>query len=232
MDIFGKIYLDAYNKKNKKYTLLSKGEILDERNISVYMDKFKDWAKIEKEILRKIKGKVLDLGAGTGRHSIYLQNKGCEVHSIELSPKALEVMRRVGIKNIYLLDWMKIDKKFKDKKFDFVLMMFNNFGMLGNEKNIKKILKKVEKVTERNGKFVISNVDPTKFDSPDVCKFPAQMKYRGKLGKEFQMILVSPKYLERILKDSNWKIKKIGYCDNEFYAAYVAVLEKNKLTIH
>ncbi len=226
-DIFGRIYLDAYKGKTTNYRLTSDGFELDKRSISVYIQGFKEWAKIEKRILSNLKGKILDLGAGTGRHSIYLQRKGCDIYALDLSPLAIKIMKNRGIKNTCELDWMEIDKKFK-KEFDYVLMMFNNFGMVGNEKGIKKILKKVEKITKKNGKFIISTVDPEKLGGGEFSKFPLIIEYKNMVSEISEMILMSPKYLEILLEKTNWEIQEYDYCERDFHAAYLAVLKKRK----
>ncbi|MDD5022783.1 MAG: methyltransferase domain-containing protein [Candidatus ainarchaeum sp.] len=229
MDIFGLIYNDAVLNKNKKYKLISGKEILDEREVTVYNDNYENWSEIEKEILGNLTGKIIDLGAGAGRHSDYLNKKECEVHSVDISKRAVEIMKKRNIKNVHLMDWWKIDKKFK-KEFDFAIMMFNNFAMLGNEENIKKMMDKISEITKESGKAVISCVDPEKFGCGEKSNFYAHLEYDGKSGNEFEMILLSPRYLEKILKKVNWEIEKIGYCDGEFNAQYLAVLKKS--TVH
>ena len=41
-----------------------------------YFNGYKDWHSIEQKAMGFVKGKVLDVGCGAGRHSIYLQKKG------------------------------------------------------------------------------------------------------------------------------------------------------------
>ena len=55
-----------------------------------------DWQDYEKEAMNSVKGRVLDVGCGAGRHAIYLQNKGFDVLGTDISPLAIEVAKRGG----------------------------------------------------------------------------------------------------------------------------------------
>jgi 2-polyprenyl-3-methyl-5-hydroxy-6-metoxy-1,4-benzoquinol methylase len=54
---------------------------------------------IEQKALKLSKGKVLDIGAGAGSHSLYLQNeRNLDVTALDISPKSIEVCKLRGIK--------------------------------------------------------------------------------------------------------------------------------------
>src|SRR5690554_6141961 len=48
---------------------------------------------IEKKALELCKGRILDVGAAAGSHSLWLQNKGLEVTALEKSELACGVMK-------------------------------------------------------------------------------------------------------------------------------------------
>ncbi len=45
------------------------------------------------------RGKILDVGAGTGVHSTELQKRGYEVTAIDICPQAVNIMKERGIKD-------------------------------------------------------------------------------------------------------------------------------------
>ncbi len=47
-----------------------------------------------------VNGRVLDVGCGAGRHSLYLQKKGFDVLGIDVSPLAVKVCRLKGVKKL------------------------------------------------------------------------------------------------------------------------------------
>lgn len=52
--------------------------------------------EVDKLVLEHCFGKVLDVGAGAGSHSLILMNKGIDVYSLDISPGAVEVMKTAG----------------------------------------------------------------------------------------------------------------------------------------
>jgi SAM-dependent methyltransferase len=85
------------------------------------------WPESERRALRHVRGRVLDVGAGAGRISLHLQEKGHEVVAIDNSPLAVEVCKRRGVADARLLPFTKIDKSLG--VFDTVVMFGNNFGL-------------------------------------------------------------------------------------------------------
>jgi len=48
-------------------------DVLDPK---VYFSGYEDWAPFVKKALEHVKGRVLDVGCGAGRHALYLQKRG------------------------------------------------------------------------------------------------------------------------------------------------------------
>lgn len=63
-----------------------------------YFSEYEDWPLHEKRAMEFVKGKVLDIGCGAYRHSLYLQKKGFDVLGIDSSPLAVNVCKLRGVK--------------------------------------------------------------------------------------------------------------------------------------
>src|ERR1044072_8105167 len=74
----------------------------------LYFSEYKDWQKIEKEAMKYVRGRVLDIGCGAGRHSLYLQGQGFDVTGIDNSPLAIKVSRLRGLKQAKVMGIEKV----------------------------------------------------------------------------------------------------------------------------
>ena len=61
-----------------------------------YLSEYKDWTSREKNAVRYVKGRVLDIGSGGGRWSLYLQKKDHDVLGVDNSPLAVKVCKLRG----------------------------------------------------------------------------------------------------------------------------------------
>ena len=102
---------------------------------------------------------MLDIGCGAGRHSLYLQNaKGLDVLGIDVSPLAIKVCRLRGLKKARVMSISELS--FKEKSFDTLLMMGGNFGLLGNPKKAKWLLRRFYKMTSDQAVIITHTLDP------------------------------------------------------------------------
>ena len=56
---------------------------------------------IEEAALAHCSGHVLDMGAGTGLHTLVLQQRGFRVTAIDISPQAVEIMAHRGVQDVH-----------------------------------------------------------------------------------------------------------------------------------
>ena len=100
-------------------------------------------------------GRVLDIGAGVGSHSLILQSRGHEVCALDVSTGAVEVMRDRGLKRVeHLSCW-----DFPAEEFDTILLMMNGIGLVGYLKGLNSFLKLAPQWLAPGGQILLDSSD-------------------------------------------------------------------------
>lgn len=112
--------------------------------------------KYIEEVLSNNKNKkVLDIGAGTGKYSCYLDSKGYDVTAIELVPHNIEVFKSKG-SNVKIHQGNVLDLSiFDDDSFDVTLLFGPMYHLLNKEDKIKALLE-AKRVTKKDGIIFVS----------------------------------------------------------------------------
>lgn len=199
-DLFGQAVLDYqqgnYTEDIKTETTISEEDVLP---LPYLFRSFAQMPDLEQKALQLAKGKVLEVGCGSGSHGLYLQNeRGLEVHSIDISPKAIEVCKLRGLKNVYVADIMHFEGK-----FDTILLLMNGAGMCGRLKKMGTFLTKIKSLLAPNGQILTDSSDiiymfdqnpdgtydvPLHFDYYGEVEY--LVKYKGQKEKPFPWLYV------------------------------------------
>lgn len=147
---------------------------------------YKDWAPFEKECMRYVKGRVLDIGCGAGRHSLYLQKKGFDVLGIDNSPLAIEVCRLRGLRKTRVLDIEGLHR-FKTGALDSILMMGNNFGLFGSFQKARRLLKQMHRITTKNARIIAQTLDPYQTKDPIHLNYHRINRKRGRMSGQIRL---------------------------------------------
>ena len=84
------------NRQASKLRVFSPMFEEDEIPLKTLFRSYKSMPEIERKALDMAKGRVLDVGAGSGCHSLVLQEKGLDVTAIDISPLSVETMKERG----------------------------------------------------------------------------------------------------------------------------------------
>jgi SAM-dependent methyltransferase len=201
-----------------------------------YFSEFEDWPDHEKKAMEFVKGRVLDIGCGAGRHSLYLQRRGFDVVGIDISPFAIKTCRLRGLKKTRTMSIDEIDK-FPPGSFDTILMLGNNFGLFGSPEKAKVLLKKLYEITSSDARIIAESRDPYKTDNPAHLEYhefnrrrgrmPGQLRIRVRFEKYvtdwFDYLIVSKEEMKAMLEGTGWRIR--NFIDSGG-AAYIAIIQK------
>ena len=95
---------------------------------------------LERTALQMATGRILDVGAGSGCHSLALQEAGKEVHAIDISPLSVEVMKQRGVRSVSQTD-----------EYDTILMLMNGSGIIGKLENLPDFFRKMKLLLRPGG---------------------------------------------------------------------------------
>lgn len=184
-DPFGQAVLDFYtHKKAAVLNVLCDDFDDDEIPVPYLFRKYTDMPPIEKIALNHCKGSVLDVGAGTGCHSLWLQKKGILVTAMEQSLLCAEVMLKLGVEHVvhhnFYLPYAQ--------KFDTLLLLMNGAGIAGTLDNFPLFLRRLKELLNKNGQVLIDSSDLIFLfeDEEGVANIPLNGNYYGELIYKFQ----------------------------------------------
>lgn len=128
----------------------------DEMSVKNLFRTFKEMPVLEQRALELCCGKILDVGAGSGCHSLALQEMKKAVCAIDISPRSVDVMQKRGVAEARLVNMY--DKSLTGK-FDTILMLMNGTGIIGKINNMSDFFARIDELMADNGQLLIDSSD-------------------------------------------------------------------------
>lgn len=126
----------------------------DEMPVADLFRSFDEMPPLEQKALQMASGRILDVGAGAGCHTLALQNMGRDVTAIDISPLAVATMRAQGIEHVLEQDFWIIEEK-----YDTVLMLMNGIGIAGTLEALPRFFRHIDNILTPNGQLLIDSSD-------------------------------------------------------------------------
>ena len=178
-DAFGRALLDYLEGQPPKPLILEtdSGVGTPAMPASWFFENPEKWSEWEFSALQAAEGPVLDLGAGAGRASLYLQERGLSVTAVDSSPGAIEVCKRRGVEDTRLLDFA--EELPTDQLWSTILLLCGNFGLAGSWDATRQLLKDLNDVCAEGAVILADTVDPTVMTDKDVKAYQERMVAQG-----------------------------------------------------
>jgi len=140
--------------------------------------------ELERKALGLCRGRILDLGAGAGRHALELQHRGFEVTAIDVAPEAVQVMAERGVTDARCGDFNTV----AGEHFDTIVLLMHGIGLVGTLEGLDQFFKQVQDHLSENGRVVFDSADlrivmPEQFDEglaewQSGGLYPGEVEYR------------------------------------------------------
>jgi len=242
-DAFGTALMDCFHGTETHYIVEREDGFADPSTLSPYFADYPEWGQAEKRMHEFVRGRVLDVGCGAGRHTLYLQRLGFEVVGIDKSPLAIEVAKQRGVKNacVVSLDELVVDGAPDLGTFGSVIMMGNNIGLLHSFTEGRNTLKRLANVTSSDARIIGTTRTPGETNNPDHLAYQKWNRERGRMpgqirfrirhrrlaGDWMDYLILSREELEQLVEGTGWRLEATIDGDSEFGGrSYLAVLCK------
>jgi len=229
----GLALLDFFHgKTDTKVIVHSDGGEKTDFPIRIFFRRLQDFTPLEKKALALCRGRILDIGAGAGCHSLHLQNQGLSVCCIDIRSEAVEVMVKQGLKDVRCTDFYSL----RQEKFDTLLMMMNGIGIVETLSGLNRFLKESYRLLKPNGQILLDSVDLRHGENPDGTgdqdsdshsgkyfgEIRLQLEYGGVFGPPLECLFVDPDTLSEMALNAGWSCQVIFREDDGGYLAQLA----------
>jgi len=143
-----------FKRKTAKLLTCTHLTTYDELPLPYLFRSYNDMPEIERQALNLAHGRILDVGAAAGAHSIYLQQKGFDVTAIDNSQLSVEVLKARGLK-AEAADFFE----YKAQPFDTLLFLMNGAGMCGTLDRLPIFLERCKSLITSSGQILLDSSD-------------------------------------------------------------------------
>jgi SAM-dependent methyltransferase len=174
---------------------------------------------IEQVALARCSGPVLDVGAGTGLHSLVLQQKGFRVTAIDVSLQAVEIMVRRGMQDVRCAHLFE----YQGGPFDTILMMGHGIGMVETLAGLDRFLAHARGLLSGEGQVLLDSLDVRVTTDPKnlayheanrragryIGEVHLHFEYQGQKGPPCGWLHVDAETLKEHAARAGWKCEVI-----------------------
>ena len=194
--------------------------------VEMFFRDYEDFGIFDELGCAHARGKVLDIGAGAGCISLFLQDgMGLAVTAVEISPDAVEVMRQRGVRDARALNFFDLS----EGKWDTLLLMMNGIGFVGTLEGYDAFLAKASTLLEDGGQILFDSSDleltelnPADFRSPN-SKYPGevwyQLEYKGIRGQPYAWLYLDAKTAKIHAEKAGFKFEMLQEAEDGYYLA-------------
>lgn len=199
-----------------------------------YFDTFDPDASDNQWVTSRVRGPLLDAGAGVGRHALAFQDE-FETVALEVSEPLVKTMADRGVDETMLGDLFDLPSSVSEDRFETVLIIGTQATLATSQASLTSVLDDLAAITTADGQAIIDSYDPT-FDevadllgyrddpTPGIGFRVFHFEYDGTIGPTLLFRLFSPDVLADVAREAGWRLDSIdrpGESEMYFQAALV-----------
>lgn len=219
-DPFGRAIRDHHRDDRSGPLLQRDGATVNEHPIEQFY--FADFSADEtygKWLERWLKGPLLDMGAGAGKHSLYFQTQ-FETVAIEVSEYLIETMRERGVNDARHMDMLSLREGFPRDRFQSALAHGTQMGLAGSMHGLRQFLGDLAFVTTPDATVILDCYDPDVEETanllgyrpdptPGLAYRVMQFEYEDAVGETLLFRLFSPDRVREATIGTTWAVEEV-----------------------
>ena len=186
-------------------------------------------AELDGVALEACAGRVLDVGAGAGRHALALQARGLEVVAIDVSALCVDVCRERGVHDARRFDVLALDSAEPLGRFDTMLFGMQTIGVAGGIESLVTFLDRIARALAPGGRLLVDSSElrePWQADaadrSPERGEIVLETRYRGWRGEAFPWLYVAESDLRGVADRAGYAMEVLARVPSGEYLAALA----------
>lgn len=190
----------------------------------------------DREALGRVRGRVLDGGAGVGSISLILQEGGVPVTALEVVPEGVRIMRERGVREVRS---GRLEDLKDGASYDTILLLMNGTALAGTLERFPEFLATLAGLLASGGQVLVDSTDLLGEEASEASEgllpggggplgwkekgYPGelqyQMEFEGERGAPFPQLFLDPGSLRSIAGENGWEVELIWEGEGGEYLA-------------
>lgn len=210
------VALEDFIKGNNYEDLIIESDLAedDEMEVAYYFRTEDELPPLEKIALDHCTGKVLDVGACVGAHSLPLLKRGLNVSALDTSKVAMDYLAQKGV-TTYNIPFLQHTQQ----HYDTILLLMNGIGLAGTLNDLPQFLNHCYNLLSTNGSVICDSTDVSYFfEDEDGSKwvdlnaayygeFNFRMRYKNTTGEWFKWVYLDQETLTKEVEKLGFKVE-------------------------
>lgn len=220
-DILGKAVSSYFEgDKSSKLWINNTYGAPEEMPLEYYFRDKLNMPELEHFALEHCRGKILDIGAAAGAHSLILQDLKQDVTALDISPLLAKTLKVRGINTVLEGNIFNLDPTIQ---YDTLLLLMNGIGISQSLKGLELLLGKLKNILAKNGQILFDSSDVSYVYNEELPQetyhgeIDYQYEYKGEKGDWFSWLYVDFENIRKVATKVGLQTELLAQDEDEHF---------------